>query len=145
MLRPAKVLLVEDNEGDILLLQEAFKQLKSPFQLMIAKNGVAAIDHLRQAGGSDGQPDLILLDLNLPLKDGREVLREIKGDDDLKHIPVLVLTSSRSPDDVMNAYRLHANCYLTKPSRLNELFSLLGSIEDFWTRRAHLPLLAPCG
>src|SRR5690348_9795065 len=114
MLRPAKVLVVEDNEGDIRLVQEALKQAKSSCQLTVVKDGVAAIEHLRQQRGASEHPDLILLDLNLPLKDGREVLREIKEDEELKHIPVLVLTSSGSADDVMTAYRLHANCYLTK-------------------------------
>lgn len=142
MFRPAKVLVVEDNEGDIRLVQEALKQTKSPCQLTVVKDGVAALEHLRQEGGVTDRPDLILLDLNLPLKDGREVLREIKQDDELKHIPVLILTSSGSTEDVMTAYRLHANCYLTKPSRVNEFFSLLASIEDFWTKRAHLPVVA---
>lgn len=140
MVRPAKVLVIEDNEGDIRLVQEALKQAKSPCQLTIVKDGVAAIEHLRQESSVADRPDLILLDLNLPLKDGREVLREIKEDDELKHIPVLILTSSGSTDDVMTAYRLHANCYLTKPSRVNEFFSLLACIEEFWTKRAHLPV-----
>jgi len=142
MFRPAKVLVVEDNDGDIRLVQEALKQTQSTWQVSVVRDGIAAIEHLRHEPGARNPPDLILLDLNIPFKDGREVLREIKDDDNLKHIPVLILTSSCSPDDVMSAYRLHANCYLTKPARLNDLFSLVESIQEFWTRRAHLPLLA---
>lgn len=137
--RPARVLVVEDNDGDIRLVQEALKQIKSSCQLTIAKDGIAALEHLRQ---SAEQPDLILLDLNLPLKDGREVLQEIKQDHRLMHIPVVILTSSRAPEDVTTAYGMHANCYLSKPSRVNEFFSLLASVEQFWTRLAHLPRLA---
>jgi CheY-like chemotaxis protein len=116
------------------MVQEALKEIKSPCQLAVAKNGIEAIESLRQERGADPLPDLILLDLNLPLKDGRAVLREIKQDDQLKHIPVLIFTSSQAPDDVLAAYRLHANCYLTKPTRMSEFFALIASIEEFWTK-----------
>jgi two-component system, chemotaxis family, response regulator Rcp1 len=137
MIRVINILVVEDNEGDIRLVREALKQAKIPCRIGIARDGVAAIENLRQGA----RPDLILLDLNLPRKDGREVLREIKQDPELQHIPVLVLTSSRAQEDIVNAYRLHANCYLAKPSRLDDYFSLLAAIEEFWTRVAHLPIV----
>lgn len=142
MSRSPRLLVVEDNEGDIRLVQEALKRSDSPCEITVAKDGVQAMECLRQESGSVASPDLILLDLNLPLKDGREVLREIKQDDQLKHIPVLVFTSSRASEDILSSYRLHANCYLTKPSRMNEFFGLVESIEEFWTKRAQLPGLA---
>jgi len=141
VIRSPRLLVVEDNEGDVRLVQEALKYSNSPCELTVAKDGIEAIECLRLLAASATAPDLILLDLNLPLKDGREVLQEIKQDDDLKHIPVLVFTSSRAPEDVLSAYRLHANCYLAKPARMNEFFGLLASIEEFWTRLAHLPAL----
>jgi chemotaxis family two-component system response regulator Rcp1 len=142
MTRSPRLLVVEDNEGDVRLVQEALKHCKSPCELTVAKDGIQAIALLSGESGFAAPPDLILLDLNLPFKDGREVLSEIKKDDQLKHIPVLVFTSSRSPDDVLSAYRLHANCYLSKPARLDEFFDLVASIEEFWTRLAQLPALA---
>ena len=136
-----KILLVEDNPGDVRLTKEALKEAKVRNQLSVVEDGVAAMEFLRREGGhADAErPDLILLDLNLPKKDGREVLEEIKQDDDLKRIPVVVLTTSRAEEDILKSYNLHANCYVTKPVDLDQFINIVKSIEDFWLTIVRLP------
>ena len=139
--QPVEILLVEDNPGDVRLTMEAFKEAGADDTINVVANGVEALTYLR--GEGDGRkrfrPDLIVLDLNLPKKDGRELLREIKGDPDLCVIPVVVLTSSRAGEDVDAAYRLHANCYITKPPDVEEFMRVVQSIRDFWLGVATLP------
>jgi two-component system, chemotaxis family, response regulator Rcp1 len=139
--REIEILLVEDNPGDIRLAQEALKEAKVQSQLHVAEDGVAAIAFLRREGTYHNapRPDLILLDLNLPKKDGREVLHEIKQDPDLKRIPVVVLTTSRDEEDVLKSYNLHANCYVTKPVALEELIQIVRNIDNFWFTIVRLP------
>lgn len=136
------LLLVEDNPGDIRLTQEAFKECHVRVHLSVAMDGVEAIDFLRQQGKFKDapRPDLILLDLNLPKKSGREVLSEIKNDPDLKRIPVVVMTTSKAQQDIQRAYTLNANCYVTKPVELDEFMGVVQSIEDFWLTKATLPV-----
>ncbi|HWY88660.1 MAG TPA: response regulator [Gemmataceae bacterium] len=131
--RPMRILLVDDNPGDVRLTLEAFRD-GLPNELSVTKNGVEALAFLRRQGKytSAPRPDLILLDLNLPLKDGREVLAEIKQDLDMRRIPVVVLTSSRAEDDIRKAYELHANCYICKPVELERFMAVVRSIQDFW-------------
>lgn len=129
------IFLVEDNRGDIRLIQEAFKQSQFQPQVVVARDGVAAMDYLRQAP----RPDLILLDLNLPKKDGREVLAEIKTDPHLRSIPVIVLTTSRNQEDILKSYDLYVNCYITKSRTLSDLFRIVSGIEEFWLGTATLP------
>ena len=133
---PIRVLLVEDNPGDIRLIEEAFKEGSSCNNIIVVNDGAMALLFLRENYSRQGyrHPDLILLDLNMPGKDGREVLAEIKSDPFLKHIPVVVLTSSAAEQDIIHAYSLRANAYITKPSDLNGLFSVLKSIETFWLK-----------
>ena len=135
------VLLIEDNPGDVRLTQEALRDGKMINKLSVVSDGVDALDYLRQKGRYGGamRPDLILLDLNLPRKDGREVLTEIKADPDLKRIPVVVITSSKSDEDVLRSYNLHANCYITKPVDLAEFIRVVKSIEEFWMGIVKLP------
>ncbi|MDJ0714275.1 MAG: response regulator [Prochloraceae cyanobacterium] len=135
------ILLVEDNRADIRLIQEALKNSSVPHQVMSVRNGVDAMAYLRQEGeyASALRPDLVVLDLNLPKKDGREVLAEIKVDPNLKRIPVVVLTTSRNEDDIQQSYDLHVNCYITKSRNLSELFKIVKGIEDFWLSTATLP------
>ena len=133
-----EILLVEDNPADIRLIQEALKELRGNIRLRIAKNGIAALDLLHQAANVF-RPDLILLDINLPGKNGLEVLAELKQDSHLKRIPVIVLSSSQDKQDIFNAYNHHANCYIAKPVELDQLIILLRSIEDFWFRVVQLP------
>lgn len=139
--RPIDLLLVEDNPGDIRLTQEAFKTGRFAVRLNIALDGVEAVDFLHRRGKFENapRPELILLDLNLPRKNGREVLSEIKADPDLKRIPVLVITTSRAEQDVSNAYGLNANCYITKPLAFDDFIKVVHSIEDFWLTKATLP------
>lgn len=139
--RPVKILLVEDNLGDVRLTIEALKEAKVLNKLILAKDGIAALSLLRQEGqyADVGPPDLILLDLNLPKKDGREVLAEIKNDEKLKHIPVVVLTTSRDEEDVLKSYNLHANCYINKPVDLDQFMKVVKTIEDFWLGIVVLP------
>lgn len=139
--KPIEILLVEDNPGDVRLTQEVFKESKISNKLHVVKDGVAAMDFLHHQGkGANGvRPDLILLDLNLPKKDGREVLAEIKADDDLKRIPVVVLTTSKAEEDILRSYSLHANCYLTKPIEFERFFNLVKYIEEFWLTIVKLP------
>jgi CheY-like chemotaxis protein len=140
-IRPFQILLVEDNPGDVMLTQEAFQEGKLVHQLSVAGDGEEALDFLHQRGAHAGapRPDLILLDLNLPKKDGREVLAELKNDPELRHIPVIVLTTSEAEMDVWNAYKLHANCYLTKPIQMNDFFRKIWLVEDFWLTVVRLP------
>lgn len=135
------IFLVEDNRGDIRLIEEALKDSSVPHQIVSVRNGMDAMAYLRQEGEySDApRPDIILLDLNLPKKDGREVLAEIKADPDLKRIPVVVLTTSRNDDDIRQSYDLHVNCYITKSRNLSELFKIVKGIEEFWLSTVSLP------
>lgn len=136
-----EILLVEDNPGDARLTLEAFKGAKVQNNLTVVNDGVEALAYLRQQGryADSAPPDLILLDLNLPKKDGREVLAEIKSDEHLRKIPVVILTTSASRDDIVRAYSMHANCYITKPVDLEEFLSAVRSIEDFWLTLVKLP------
>lgn len=138
---PIEILLVEDNPGDARLAREAFQDGKVRNTLHWVDNGEEAMDFLRKEGkhARVPRPDLILLDLNLPRKDGREVLAEIKGDADLKRIPVVILTVSKEEEDVMKTYNLHANCFITKPIDLNQFIKVVRSIEDFWLTVVKLP------
>jgi two-component system, chemotaxis family, response regulator Rcp1 len=135
------VLLVEDNPGDVRLTIEALRDVKLHNQLNVVHDGVEAIAFLRREGAyaNAPRPDLILLDLNLPRKDGREVLEEIKNDDDLKRIPVVVLTTSSSEKDILESYNLHANCYITKPVDLGQFLTIVKSIQNFWFSIVKLP------
>ena len=139
--RPIEILLVEDNPGDVRIAVEALKDCRVPNRLSVTEDGVEAIRFLRGEDGYAGspRPDLILLDLNLPRKDGHQVLAEIKTDDGLRQIPVIVLTTSENERDVFRAYDLYANCYVTKPSGLDQLVSVMRSIQYFWSGVAHLP------
>jgi len=136
-----EILLVEDNIGDVRLTQEAFREGKVRNALNVVMDGAAALEFLRREGNYHDacRPDLILLDLNLPKKDGRQVLAEIKNDEDLKRIPVVVLTTSQAEQDVLKAYNLHANCYITKPVDLDKFLSVVRSLEDFWLTLVRLP------
>lgn len=139
--RPIDILLVEDNPGDARLTVEALKDFRVSNQVSLVKDGVEAIAYLRGHGEFEGapRPDLILLDLNLPRKDGREVLAEIKEDPELRRIPVVVLTTSQAEQDILRAYNLHANCFITKPADLEQFLTVLRSIEDFWLTIVKLP------
>lgn len=136
-----EVLLVEDNPGDVRLVMEAFDGLDMRVKINAVEDGVQAMAYLRREGKYAGarRPDLILLDLNLPRKDGRDVLREVKADDDLKQIPIIVLTSSAAEDDIYRAYSLGANCYVTKPVDLDRFLNTVRAVEDFWLRNVRLP------
>jgi chemotaxis family two-component system response regulator Rcp1 len=135
------VLLVEDSPGDVRLTQEAFRDADPTIDLRIAVDGVDAIAFLKREGDHAGapRPDFILLDLNLPRMDGREVLAHIKEDDDLKTIPTVILTTSDAEADILTSYQLQANCYLSKPVQLEEFESLVKSINDFWLTKVKLP------
>jgi len=139
--RPIEILLVEDNPGDVRLTIEALKEGKVRNNLSVAKDGVEALAFLRREGvhTTSARPDLILLDLNLPRKDGREVLAEIKEDAVLRRIPVVVLTTSKAEEDILRTYDLHANCYITKPVDLEQFISVVRSIDDFWLSVVRLP------
>jgi CheY-like chemotaxis protein len=139
--KPIDILLVEDSKGDIGLIEEIFEDAKSVNILHIAEDGEEAIAFLRAENQFSGapRPDIILLDLNLPKKDGREVLEEVKGDDELKNIPVVVLTTSRAEDDIMRSYNLHANAYITKPVDFDQFLNVVRSIENFWLEIVKLP------
>jgi CheY-like chemotaxis protein len=139
--RAIEILLVEDNPGDARLTLEAFKEGKVINNLSVVSNGVDALAYLRRDGqyANAAVPDLVLLDLNLPKMDGREVLAAIKDDAELKSIPVVVLTTSASQDDVARAYGHHANCYITKPVDLDQFLRVVQSIESFWLSLVRLP------
>jgi two-component system, chemotaxis family, response regulator Rcp1 len=138
---PKEVLLVEDNPGDVRLTQEAFRDANSAIRLHLASDGVEAMAFLKQKGPHvrAPRPDLILLDLNLPKMDGREVLALIKEDQSLKTIPTVILTTSDAEADIVKSYQLQANCYLVKPVQLEAFESLVKSINDFWLTRVKLP------
>jgi CheY-like chemotaxis protein len=138
---PIELLLVEDSEPDVRLTIEALREAKVKNRLWVVEDGVEALDFLRRQGkhADAPRPDLILLDLNLPRKDGRQVLKEIKNDDSLKRIPVVILTTSKSEEDVLRAYDLHANCYITKPVDFNRFMEVVKSIEEFWLTVVRLP------
>ena len=136
-----EILLVEDNPADVRLTQEALREGKVRNRLSVARDGVEALAFLRREGehASSPKPDLILLDLNLPKKDGREVLAEIKEDPVLRRIPVVVLTTSSAEVDILKSYELHANCYITKPVDLEQFVNVVKSIDDFWLTVVRLP------
>jgi chemotaxis family two-component system response regulator Rcp1 len=138
---PFEVLLVEDSPGDVRLTREAFKDAKVHINLHVASDGAEAMDFLNRKGKHSDvpRPDLILLDLNLPKKDGREVLDEIKQSPGLKSIPVVILTTSASDEDILRSYRLHANCYITKPVGLDGFLEVVKSIDTFWLSVVKLP------
>lgn len=138
---PTEVLLVEDSPGDVRLTQEAFREANAGLHLHIATDGVEAMTFLKQEGNRANapRPDLILLDLNLPKMDGREVLAQIKGNATLKTIPTIILTTSEAETDIARSYQLQANCYLTKPVELDSFESLVKSIDEFWLTRVKLP------
>jgi chemotaxis family two-component system response regulator Rcp1 len=139
--RSIEILLVEDNPGDARLTIEAMREAKVHNRIHVVEDGVEAMQFLRREGrfGDAPRPDLILLDLNLPKKDGRAVLAEVKADPALKRIPVVVLTTSRAEEDVLRAYDLHANCYVTKPVDLAQFMKIVARIDEFWIRVVTLP------
>jgi chemotaxis family two-component system response regulator Rcp1 len=136
------ILLVEDSKADIRLIQEVLKTSTVPHELIIVRNGMDAMAYLNREGEFSNaiRPHLILLDLNLPRKDGREVLAEIKADPSLKRIPVVVLTTSHNEDDIFHSYELHVNCYITKSRNLSDLFRIVKGIEQFWLETVTLPM-----
>ncbi|MFP4164234.1 MAG: response regulator [Chitinispirillaceae bacterium] len=139
--RPIELLLVEDSPGDVRLTIEALREAKVKNSLHVVTDGEQAIKFLRKEGeyASTPKPDLILLDLNLPKKDGREVLAEIKEDEELRLIPIVVLTTSSAEEDIARAYSLHANCYVTKPVDFTQFMKVIHSIESFWLTVVKLP------
>lgn len=141
VIKPVEILLVEDNPGDVRLTQETLKEFKVLNNLSVVGDGVDAMAFLRHEGryAKASRPDLILLDLNLPKKDGREVLKEIKLDAQLKRIPVVVLITSAAEQDILKTYELHANCYITKPVDLDQFIAVIKSIEKFWFTIVKLP------
>lgn len=140
-IRPINILLVEDNPGDVRLIKEGLLEDKVFQEMHVTKDGEEALDFLRREGrySEAPRPDLILLDLNLPKKDGREVLAEIKNDPELRHIPVVILTTSEAEQDILRIYEHHANCYITKPVDLEQFIKVVKSIEDFWLTIVKLP------
>jgi chemotaxis family two-component system response regulator Rcp1 len=138
---PVDVLLVEDNPGDVRLTKEALKDAKLKIHMHVVGDGMEAMAFLRKQGkyAASPRPDLVLLDLNLPKKDGRQVLAEIKEDPDLKRIPVVIITTSKAEEDVLKSYNLHANCYVTKPLDLDQFITVVQSIEQFWLTIVKLP------
>jgi CheY-like chemotaxis protein len=141
MLRPIEILLVEDDPGDVLLTREAFADNKVKNNFNVVSDGEEAVDYLYQRGKHAGarRPDLVLLDLNLPRKDGREVLREIKADPELRAIPVVVLTTSEAEEDILHSYDLHANAYVTKPVDFDQFITIVRQIDDFFVTVVKLP------
>ncbi len=137
------ILLVEDNPGDVLLTREALKDMKMKNNLYVVRDGVEAMDFLtrRDPFSESPRPDIILLDLNLPRKDGREVLAEIKADELLRRIPVVILTTSDDERDILASYNLHANCYITKPVDMRRFIEIVKNIENFWFSIVKLPPL----
>ena len=139
--RPVEILLVEDNPGDVRLTIEALKEGKIKNNLHVAKDGVDAMEFLLHENTYQDSPtpDLILLDLNLPRKDGRELLAEIKEDEELRRIPVVILTTSKAEEDILRTYNLHANCYITKPVDLDQFITVVKAVENFWLTVVKLP------
>jgi chemotaxis family two-component system response regulator Rcp1 len=142
---PIEILLVEDNLPDVRLTSVALSEATVPNRLHVAPDGVEAMAFLRRTGPHTQapRPDLILLDLNLPRKDGREVLEEVKNDESLKHIPIVILTTSQAEADILRSYRLRANAYVSKPVDLDQFLRAIHSIEEFWLTIAHLARFAP--
>jgi chemotaxis family two-component system response regulator Rcp1 len=140
-LEPIDILVIEDNPGDARLIKEVLNENNGNYRLHIVEDGVEAINFLRKEGKflNFPRPDLIFLDLNLPKMDGREVLSEIKSDDNLKLIPVVIMTTSQAEEDIVKAYSLHANCYVTKPLELDQFIKTIKSIVDFWFALVKLP------
>lgn len=140
-MEPIEILLVEDSPGDIRLTKEALRSSKLRNNLSVVEDGVEALEFLRREGRYSDvlRPDIILLDLNLPRKDGREVLEEIKRDENLKRIPVVILTTSNSEHDILASYNLYANCYITKPVDLEQFMTIVKNIENFWFTIVKLP------
>ena len=140
-LRPVEILLIEDNPGDVRLTKEALKEGKLINNLHVVEDGVEGLAFLRKEGNYKNEqlPDLILLDLNLPKKDGRELLAEIKEDEHFKQIPVVVLTTSKAEADIIQSYESHANCYITKPVDMNQFIKIVQSIEQIWFSIVKLP------
>lgn len=138
---PKTILLVEDNKADIRLIREALKNSEIAYEMEVVRDGVAAMAYLRQEGeyAAAFRPHLIILDLNLPKKDGREVLAEIKTNAEFKRIPVIVLTTSKNEDDIFQSYELNANCFITKSRNLSQLFTIVKRIEEFWLSTVTLP------
>ncbi|MBI3853133.1 MAG: response regulator [Verrucomicrobia bacterium] len=136
-----QILLVEDNPGDVRLTRESFRECRVGNKLHVVDDGVKAMAFLRRAGeyAQVPRPNVIILDLNLPRKDGREVLEDIKADPDLKRIPVVILTSSEAEQDIVQAYNLHANCYISKPLAFEHFIKIVRAIEDFWFEIVKLP------
>ena len=141
VVRPVEILLVEDNPGDVRLTQEALKDGQIPHHLSVTHDGEQAMAYLRHEPPYEeaSRPDLILLDLNLPRKDGRQVLEDVKSDPQLREIPIVVLTTSRADYDIASAYDLQANCYIQKPVDLNQFWAIVRWIEKFWLATAALP------
>jgi CheY-like chemotaxis protein len=139
--RPIEVLLVEDDEGDVLMTREALHEGKVLNRLAVVNDGVEAINYLRGLAGHEGaaRPDLILLDLNLPRRDGRQVLGEVKADPDLRRIPIVVLTTSEAEEDVLRSYDLHANAYVTKPVDFDRFVEVIRQIDEFFISVVRLP------
>ena len=139
--RPIEVLLVEDDEGDVLMTREALAEGKVLNRLSVVNDGVEAVEYLRQNGNyhEASRPDLILLDLNLPKKDGRQVLEEVKADESLRRIPVIVLTTSGADEDMLRSYNLHANAYVTKPVDFDRFVDVIRQIDDFFISVVRLP------
>jgi len=139
--RPIEILLVEDSEGDARLVQEGMRDAKMSNRLHIVEDGVEAMEFLRREGrfGTAPRPDLVLLDLNLPRMDGRQVLAEMKSDSGLRSIPVVVLTTSDAEQDVLRAYELNANCYVTKPVDFDKFMYVVRQLEEFWVKVVKLP------
>lgn len=139
--RAVEILLIEDNQGDIDLIRKAMRDYEVRNNLHMVRDGGEALDFLRRTGKhpASPRPDLILLDLNLPVKSGREVLAEIKNDETFRRIPVVVLSSSKSEEDIATCYDLQANCFITKPAGIDDLMKVVKAIEDFWLDIARLP------
>ena len=138
---PVEILLVEDSPGDVRLVQEAFRESAISSNLSVVTDGVEAMEFVRRKGkySNAPRPDIILLDLNLPKKSGRQVLAELKTEEELKRIPVVILTTSEAEEDITRAYELHANCYVIKASDFEQFVQSVKSIEDFWVGTAELP------
>jgi two-component system response regulator len=143
--QPIEILLVEDNPGDVALTREALRDAKVANHLHVAEDGAEAVDFLFRRGkyADAPRPDIILLDLNLPKKDGRQVLAEIKAEPELAQIPVVVLTTSEADEDILRSYQLHANCYITKPVDFPRFLHVVQSIESFWLTVVRLPRKQP--
>lgn len=139
--KPKTILLVEDNKADVRLVEEALKNSSLTYEMAMVRDGVAAMAYLHQEGeyAAASRPDLIILDLNLPKKDGREVLAEIKTNPQFKRIPVIILTTSKNEDDIQQSYDLNANCFITKSRNLSQLFTIVRRIEEFWLTTVTLP------